>query len=452
MRWGGGLVIAAAVAALALAAPAGAAAWLPHASGAEWTYEWTDSVYNPTPTKEKVTVKEEKGQSFILEWTTQNLGNPDGAPASVGLMAFQQTASGLVNTDWQSSAPPAAFPILCASASRCGNSMAGTLYTLIWGTRAPVLAEPLLTGTTWPSTGGAEGDVTSVSQYQGREQITVPAFPGPVTAAKIRTDVTQAGALGDPYGSGVRTVWWVHGVGPAKIVFEHAGGADAPITTSVLHATNRTPEMPPSDANYFPLTQGSKLRYRWSNTKHMKKPSVQEIVVAETANQSARFDVKHVSGPIRLAATYGFALRTDGLTNIWGASKAASLAKFPPLGPRFLPPARRRHFFTPFDLMIFGMNPILTAYPEAGQSWSAKSPSRDFSVFGVTGTTRVLGLQQVRVPAGRFTALAIRSTLTQAGYRFGSGTRTSYFVAGKGLVKLVFRHRDGSTSTVELLR
>jgi hypothetical protein len=450
VRLGGGL-IAAAVAALVLAAPAGAA-WLPHAKDAEWTYEWTDSVYNPTPTKEKITVKEEVGRAFTLEWTTQNLGNPDGAPASVGLMAFQETASGLVNTDWQSSAPPAAFPILCASTARCGNSMAGTLYTLIWGTRAPVLAEPLLAGTTWPSTGGADGDVSSVSQYQGREQITVPAFPGPVTAAKIRTDVTQAGALGDPYGSGVRTVWWVHGVGPVKIVFEHAGGADAPITTSVLHATNRTPEMPPSDANYFPLTQGSKLRYRWSNTKHMKKPSVQEIVVAETANQSARFDVKHVSGPIRLAASYGFALRTDGLTNIWGASRAASLAKFPPLGPRFLPRARRRHFFTPFDLMIFGMNPILTAYPEAGQSWSAKSPSRDFSVFGVTGTTRILGLQQVRVPAGRFTALAIRSTLSQAGYRFGSGTRTSYFVAGKGLVKLVFRHRDGSTSTVELLR
>ena len=37
-------------------------------------------------------------------------------------------------------------------------------------------------------------------------------------AAKIRTDITQAGAIGDPYGSGVRTVWWVYGVGPVKIV------------------------------------------------------------------------------------------------------------------------------------------------------------------------------------------------------------------------------------------
>ena len=35
---------------------------------------------------------------------------------------------------------------------------------------------------------------------------------------------------------------------------------------------------------------------------------------------------------------------------------------------------------------------------------------------------------------------------------FGSGTRTSYFQPGRGLVKLVFEHRDGSVSTVERLK
>jgi hypothetical protein len=175
-------------------------------------------------------------------------------------------------------------------------------------------------------------------------------------------------------------------------------------------------------------------------------------VVAETANQSARVDVRHISGPIRVAGSYGFALRTDGLTNIWGATRAASLAKFPKLGPRFLPANRRRHFFTPYDLMIYGMNPILTAYPQAGETWAAKQPSRDFSVFGVNGTTTILGIRRVKVPAGTFEALAIRSTLNQAGFRFGSGTRTSYFAPGKGLVKLVFRHQDRSVSTVDLLK
>lgn len=450
MRGGGAIILAAAAA--FVAAPAAGASWLPHPAEATWTYEWTDSAYNTTPTKEKVTVKEQKGKSFLLEWTTQNLENPAEAPQSLGLMAFQETSSGLINTDWQSTPPPSDFPILCPQVVRCGNSLASTLYMLIWGTRAPVLAEPLLSNAAWGSRGGADGDVTGFSQYMGRELVSVPAFSEPVMAAKIRADVTQAGALGDPYGSGVRTVWWVYGVGPVKIIFEHAGGADAPVSTSVLVSTNRAPEMAPPDADYFPLRQGSKLRYRWRNTKHLKRPSIQEVTVAETANNSARLDVKHVSGPIRVAGSYGFALRTDGLTNIWGATQAASLAKFPPLGPQFLPKARRRHFFTPFDLMIFGMNPILTAYPAAGQSWSAKTPSRDFSVFGVTGSTTIVGTQQVKVPAGRFTALVLRSTLRQAGFKFGSGTRTSYFVDGKGLVKLVFRHDDRSVSTVELLK
>jgi hypothetical protein len=453
---GRSLFVFAAVAAAAcglFAVPAAASSsWYPHDADATWTYQWTDSVYNPTPTKEKVTVKEQKGTTFRLEWTTEGLGNPDGYARGAGEMLFQNSAAGISVKDWQSAPPPLEFPVLCPSTVRCGNSLAATLYLLIWGNREPTLAEPLLKGTSWASRGGADGDVTSFSQYQGVEQLTIPAFPEPVTATKIRTDITQAGALGDPYGSGVRTVWWVYGVGPVKMTFEHAGGADPPITESVLVSTNQSAQMPPSDTNYFPLTQGSKLRYRWTNSKHLKKPSVEEFTVAETANQSARVDVKHISGPIRVAGSYGFALRTDGLTNIWGSTQAATLATFPPLGPKFLPANRRRHFFTPFDLLTYGMNPILTAYPARGDKWAAKSPSRDYSVFGVTGTTNVVGTRTVKVPAGQFTALVVRSTLQQDGFKFGSGTRTAYFAANKGLVKLVFRHADGSVSTVELVR
>jgi hypothetical protein len=58
----------------------------------------------------------------------------------------------------------------------------------------------------------------------------------------------------------------------------------------------------------------------------------------------------------------------------------------------------------------------------------------------------------VTVPAGTFQALVVTSTLEQPGFPFGSGTRTMWFVDGKGLVKLVFRHGDRSVSTVELLR
>ncbi len=296
------------------------------------------------------------------------------------------------------------------------------------------------------------GRLTSVSRYVGREQITVPAFPAPVVAAKVRSDITHAGALGDPYGSGVRTVWWVHGVGPVKVVFEHAGGTGAPVTTSVLQSTNQTPTAAPPDTNYFPYQKGSKLRYRWTNTKHLRRPSVQQFEVEEVVNGSARFGVSHVSGPIRVAGSYGFATRGDGVTNIWGSTKAASLAKFPPLGPRAHPRDQRRHFFTPFDLMTFGWSPIMPAYPAPSDTWGAARPSRDYSIYGVTGSATILGVRTVKVPGGTFRALAVRSRFVQQGFPFGSGTRTSYFAPGKGLVKLVFAHGDRSMSTVELLR
>jgi hypothetical protein len=271
-------------------------------------------------------------------------------------------------------------------------------------------------------------------------------------ASKVRSEATQAGALGDPYGSGVRTVWWVYGVGPVKIVFEHAGGADAPVTTSELQETTLKPLMPPSDANYFPLTKGLKLRYSWTNTKWVKKPSIQEVLVDEVVNSSARFTIRHLKGPIKVAGSYGFSTRTDGVTNIWGLTKAATAIKFPALGPKALPPGKRRHFFTVFDLMNFGFNPVLPAYPAVDATWGSKNPSRDFSTFGVNGSARIIGVQKVKVPAGTFDALVVRSSLTQPGFKFGSGTRTSWFVDGKGLVKLVFRHGDGSVSTVQLLK
>ena len=45
----------------------------------------------------------------------------------------------------------------------------------------------------------------------------------------------------------------------------------------------------------------------------------------------------------------------------------------------------------------------------------------------------------------------MRSVLKQQGFPFGSGTRTTWFAPGRGLVKLVFKHGDGSVSTVQLI-
>jgi hypothetical protein len=429
-------------------APAAADDWLPHNADATWTYSWSDSAYLPVAVTENVTVKSQSGSTFVLAWTQ---GDPN-APTAQGTVSFQDTDSGLNNTDWSSTPPPPSFPILCAQASGCGNSLASTYYDIIWGSRAPVIAEPLTQGYTWTGIGGAQNDVSGTSTYIGQQPVTVPAFPDPVVAAVVKTRLTQAGALGDPYGSGTRTVWWVYGVGPVKVEFDHAGGTGAPVTTSVLQSTSLKPEAVPSDVDWFPLKQGLTERYRWTNTKHLGQPEVEQVAIQAAQNQTARFTVTSVSGPIRTSASYGYTARASGVTNLWAAARATSLAKFPPLGPKSAKPADRRHFFTPFDLMNFGFNPILPEYAKAGDTWKSAPSGTDFDAYGVTGTSTVLGVQTVHVPAGTFSALAVRTTLTQPGFPFGSGTRTCWFAPGKGLVKLTFKHRDGSTSQVVLIK
>jgi hypothetical protein len=405
-----------------------------------------------TPTKEKVTVAKSKGGAFDLAWSTDDLDNSADAVSSHGTVSLQETDSGINVTNWSSDAPPAAFPVLCPSVSQCGNSLVSTWYQLIWGNRVPMLAEPVLKGLSWSSTGGTGNDVTSSSQYMGVEKVTVPAFSQPVLAAKIRTNITQAGALGDPYGSGVRTVWWVYGVGPVKVVFDHTGGSNSPVTTSVLVDTNQTPQPPPSDADYFPLVKNKSLTYRWTNTHWLKQPEVEQFTVAAVSNGSGQITAQSVSGPIKAKAAYIYTSRQSGVIDIAATTSAATTASLPKLGPKSQPPDKRRHFFTPFDLMNFGFNPILPAYAVPGTTWTSQGDGTDFANFGVTGSSKVVGIQKVTVPAGTFNAVMVVTTLKQPGFPAGSGTRTSWFAPDKGLVKLVFRHGDGSVSDVELIK
>lgn len=441
------------VALLANAAPAAADAWLPHPAGAQWQYDWSDSTYNPSGTIENVVVQQQKGDSFTLAWADQADKPPSTATfpcpqnADLGWMTFQDSPQGLVDPSpgWSSCPPPTNMPLLCPpSVTLCPDSLASTLYEVIWGTRNPVLSEPLLRGTTWTTAGGVQGEVTSTSQYDGIRLVKVPAFPGGVRAALVTTRVALGdGSPGDDYGTGIRYTWWVRGVGPVKVVFYHADGADSVSTASLLQ-TNLKPESPFPDQNYFPFRQGLTNRYQWTNSKHMRKAEIENVTVKVVSNRTAELVAKSVSGPMKAAGSYEFTYGLNGLRSPLGSNAAASLLKFPRLG-------HGRHFFTPIDLMTFGFNPILSAYPQRGQSWTG-GKGFDFQVYGVKGRTWVVGLRRVRVPAGTFTALEVRSTLTQRGFRFGSGVRTMWFAAGRGLVKLVFRHRDGSTSVVQLLK
>ena len=421
--------------------------WLPRSDGAEWTWSWWNTDYAPTPRTERYFVQSRSGTLFRIRWD-QTDAPPDSQPAQ-GTMDFRHTEAGLVNVNYQSTPPPPEFPVLCASATECGNSVAGPLYQLIWGTRSPTLAEPLLRGTRWNSTGGAADDVASVNRYIGRARVTVPAFPNGIETAEVESEITQGGALGDPFGSGVRTVYWVRGVGPVKIVLRHAGGE---VSQSELQSTNLQPLPLPSDTNLLPLNRGDKGSFRWRNSRHMRRWSRQDYEVVQVVNNTARVDLKSKKGPLKVAGSYTFSTRLSGVTHLQGATRAATRAKFPPLGPRGLPSDRRRRFFTPFDLAVFGFGPVVPLDAVPGDSWRSSRDAADWKIFGVTGKAKVLKTRTVKTPAGKFAAVPIQTTMTQKGFRFGSGTRTSYFAAGKGLVKLVFRHRDGSVSTVERLR
>lgn len=418
-----------------------AAQWLPRSDGASWTYTWSNSTYSPAPRTEQYTLQARVDTTFRVRW--QEVGAPPQGIPSAGTMDFQHTEGGLVNLNYQSTPPPTQFPILCAIASECGNSMAGALYLAIWGTRAPVLAEPLLRGTRWGAQGGAGNDVVSDNRYAGRERVTVPAFPGGIEAAKVESQVTQAGAIGDPFGSGIRKVWWVRGVGPVRIEFRHAGGE---LSRADLQSTNLSPKPLPPDANLLPLNRGDRAVFRWRNSRHMKKWSRQRFDVMQVVNNTAQVDVKHLSGPIAVVASYLFATRLSGVTLLSSSTRAGTRSKFPRLGPR----GDRRHFFTPYDLMTFGFGPVVPIGAQKGMTWRSTRDGRDWELFRVTGASKVISTgTKVKTPAGTFRTTVVRSTLAQRGYRFGSGTRTSYFAAGRGLVKLKFKHRDGSVSIVE---
>jgi hypothetical protein len=424
-----------------------AAQWLPRTDGAAWTYSWSDTAYAPVARTERYALTQRDDRDFRLAWN--EVGVPADQEPIAGWMDFRATDSGLLNINYQSTPAPRRFPLLCPTVVLCGNSVSGSLFLTIWGARSPVIIEPLVRDSTWNSFGGAGNDVLAANTYVGRERIKVPAFPAPVDTAKIRSVVTQTGALGDPFGSGVRTVGWVYGVGPVQIQFEHNGGET---TVSQLVGTTLVPRALPSDLDLMPFKPGVVGRFRWRNDRRMKKWSTQRFEVRGVSNNTARLDVRDVSGPIKVRASYVFTNRLSGLRSVSTVYRRATTRnRLPTLGPRNGPEGRRR-FVTAFDLMSYGFNPVIPAYASAGQTWQPAIGTRDFEVNGVAGTSRVLGTRTVRVPAGRYRAIAVRSTLSQNGHRFGSGSRTSYFAAGVGLVKLTFRHADGSTSTVERTR
>ena len=272
------LAVAGLLAAAAIAPPAAAAGlddvsdqWLPASDGAEWVYAWNNSDYQPAARTEKYVVQSRNGTAFRLRWDEVGAG-PYDTP-SAGTVDFRYTDAGLVNLNYQSTQPPPQFPILCASATSCGNSVAGTMYLLIWGTRSPTLAEPLLQGTRWNSLGGAGNDVARGAATSGSEKIVVPAFPQGVEAAKVEGEVTQAGAVGDPFGCG--RAHRLVGARRRPGEDHHAPRGRRALPRRRCSRTNLKPLPLPADVNLLPLNRGDTATFRWRNSKHMKAWSTQ---------------------------------------------------------------------------------------------------------------------------------------------------------------------------------
>ncbi len=182
------------------------------------------------------------------------------------------------------------------------------MYLLIWGTRSPVLAEPLLTGTRWNTVGGAANDVASRNRYEGREKVTVPAFPA--GGRRGVESVTQTGALGDPFGSGRARSG---GCAASVRCGSRSGTPAARLSEAVLRATTLTPKPLPPDSICFRSTAATPRRSAGATTATSSSGRRSALTVAEVVNNTARVDVKQVSGPITVAGSYAFSTRLDGV-------------------------------------------------------------------------------------------------------------------------------------------
>ncbi len=66
----------------------------------------------------------------------------------------------------------------------------------------------------------------------------------------------------------------------------------------------------------MPLNRGDTATFRWRNSRHMRRWSRQRFEVAEVVNNTARVNVKSLSGRIKVAGSYLFATRLSGVTHL----------------------------------------------------------------------------------------------------------------------------------------
>ena len=157
--------------------------WLPSSDGAEWVYAWTNSDYSPPPRTERYVVQSRAGTAFRLRWEEVGAG-PFDTP-SAGTIDFRNSDAGLVNLNYQSTQPPRAVPDPVRERDLVRQQRRGRDVHADLGHALADAVRAAAAGTRWNSLGGAANDVASSNRYEGREKLTVPAFPNGIEAAKI---------------------------------------------------------------------------------------------------------------------------------------------------------------------------------------------------------------------------------------------------------------------------
>ena len=340
-----------------------------------------------------MTVKEQKGDAVHARLDDARAGQRrrPRRRASAPSRSRRRTPGSSTPTG-RATPPPAAFPILCAIARRSATTASRARTTTSSGAARAGARRA-----------AAEGH--ELDEHGRRRRTTSRARPtisasrrSPCRRSRRRSsrrrcgrEITQAGALGDPYGSGVRTVWWVYGVGPVKIVFQHAGGERADHDVGARRARTRRRKPPPPDDALLPARQGREADVPLDEHEAHEEAvgaGVRRRTRSRTAPRASR--VKHVSGPIRVA----------GRVRLHAACRRRHELLGDDASPRRSPASRRSGrraaegrsgatSSTPFDLMLYGFNPIIPAYPTPGATWSVEGAE-----------PRLLGLRRHRHDEG----------------------------------------------------
>ena len=141
---------------------------------------------------------------------------------------------------------------------------------------------PLDVGDTWTQEG--KWDTQMETTLAGYEQVVVSAgtFPASLKHKTVFVDANAGSDLKNSLVNGTRYLWFVKGVGPVKMRYEHANGV---VTEAELLEYN----VPIKGDAYFPLEVGNQWTYKWQNG-YRAEAVIETCRVARELGTSKAFD------------------------------------------------------------------------------------------------------------------------------------------------------------------